>query len=160
MQQLEAKISDINEFIEHELNHLRCDLKGLSYFVENRDEKTRVEAGTEMLVSFDSDSDLTAYHFKEGEIDFSKFQIRGKGKMYYPVASLCAIFMCKDRSLEEKITNILKSIKDITIKSTTDDKYQIWRDETGKSEVNFDYHIFKINYDYAFKTTDCKPYCK
>lgn len=162
MKQLEDKIAEINQAISLGLGSLVCDLKGLSYEVKTEKEKGRVEAGTEYDVSLNSDSDLTAYHVHDGEIDFDRYQNRGKKKMYFPRAPLALLCMVhvKKRHLEDSILSILQSISYVTIKGSSPDKYSIWRDETGKEDMNFDYHVFKINYDFSFKTADCRPYCK
>lgn len=172
MQQLGDKITEVNKSIALGIHGAVMDLHGLCEPVFIDDEKTHVEAGTEIQVSLNSDSDLSAYHIQDGDVDFSKFQNRGKGKLYFPIAPMAIICMSKDRSMEEKLFNIIKSSPNITIKSSSNDKFSIWRDESlgrstgygteskGSKAVNFDYHVFKISYAYNFKTTYCKPFCQ
>lgn len=153
MRQLEAKISEINKVIGERLQ-ITCGLNGLSELLEGQDKK-RKEVGTELVVSLDSDHDLSVYHVQDGQITFDRFQNRGKKKIYYPIAPLAMICLSKDRKLEETLCEIIKSIPDVTLRYSDADKYRIWRDETGKDEPNFDYHIFKIGYEFSYKTTEC-----
>lgn len=152
MRQLEAKILEINKVIGAALP--LTNLHGLSELLEGS-EKRRKEVGTELVVSFDTDYPLSVYHVQDGQINFDNLQNRGKKKIYYPVAPLALICISKERKLEETICEIIKSIPNITLKYSDGDKYRIWRDETGKEEPNFDYHIFKIGYEFSYKTTEC-----
>lgn len=158
MRQLDDKIAEINSAIY--ATGLRCDLKGLAEEVRLNGKPVKREIGTEVNVSFSSDQDLFAYHVQDGEIDFSNFRERGKRTVYYPVAKMSLIGLCKDRFTEEKIINILKGISNIKIKSSDPDKYRIWKDETGNEEHNFDLHLFRIGYDFHFATSDCNNSCR
>lgn len=171
MRQLEDKILEINSRLISDLGQYVIDLKGLVEPIFINDEKTNVLVGTEVQVSLDSDSDITGYHLRNGVVNFEKVQNRGKGKMYFPTAPMSIVCMSKDRRAEELVFNSLRQISDITVKTSDNDKFSIYREESfGKSNgygtnvnaskaVNFDYGLFRINYDYNFKTTECKPYC-
>jgi hypothetical protein len=172
MRKLEDKIEEINNRILSDLSGYTIDLKGLVDPVFINDEKTNVLVGTEVQVSLNSDSDITGYHLQNGVINFDKVQNRGKKKMYFPVAPMSLLCMVKDRHLEELVFNSLKDISDIRVTTSDNDKFAIYRDESfGKSNgygtnsnaskaVNFDYHLFRINYEFNFSTTECKPYCR
>ena len=158
MTQLEAKILEINSKIKS--YGINCDLKGLSEPVKVGSEETKREIGSEIVIDFNTDSDLSGYHIQTGETSFDKFQNRGKGKMYFPVVPLALVCLCKDINTESSVINAIKGIKGITIKNSDPDKYKIWKDETGKDNPNIDYHFFKVGYDFSFTTTDCDPFCK
>lgn len=158
MKQLEDKILSINDYLRPYLGN--CDLKGLVEEIISNGEQKRAEIGTEIAIQLNSDSNVTAYHIQNGEINFDKFQNRGKGKMYFPTVEMSMIFLAKNREIESKAINLFKGISDVTLKGSDSDKYKIWREETSSNETNFDYHIFKINYTYSFKTNECNIICK
>ncbi len=172
MRQLEDKISEINQILLFDLGQYMADFKGLVEPIYVNNEKTNVLVGTEIQVSLNSDYDITAYHVQNGPVNFDKVQNRGKTKMYFPVAPMSLFFMSKDRHVEEMIFNSLGAIKDITLRLSDSDKFSIYREESfGKSNgygvsvnasksINFDYNLFRINYDFNFKTNDCKPFCQ
>jgi hypothetical protein len=157
MKQLETKISEINQAIR---SHISCDLKGLSISVKLEKGETRKEVDNDIVVDFNTDTDLSGYHMQDGEVNFDRFQNRGKGKVYFPIAPMSLICVTKNRHLEEVVFNILKEIPNIKIKTSNSDKYSIWKDETGKNDPNFDLYFFKIGYDFNFTTKDCEQFCK
>lgn len=158
MRALEDKILSINDYFRPYLGN--CDLKGLVEEIVSNGEQKRAEIGSEIAIQLNSDSDVTAYHIQNGEINFDKFQNRGKGKMYFPIVEMSMIFLAKDREVESKVFNLFKGISDVTLKGSDSDKYKIWKEETSSDEPNIDYHIFKINYTYSFKTNECNVLCK
>lgn len=148
MKQLEDKILSINDYLKTYLGN--CDLKGIAEVIISNSEQKRAEVGT--AIQLNSDCDITAYHLQESEINFEKFQNRGKKKKYFPNVEMSMVFLVKDKEVENKIITLFGNISDVTMKNSDSDKYKIWKEETGSDDPNFDYHIFKINYLLTFNT--------